>query len=65
MDKTRKQIIKSLRRQGWRIEEGTKHIKCFSPDGETIVTMGRTPSDHRAVRNLKARLRKGGWKDDV
>lgn len=63
MDKTRREIIKSLRRQGWRIEDGGKHIKCYSPDGATIVTMARTASDHRAIKNLKSRLKKGGWKE--
>ena len=63
MDKTRKQIIKSLVRQGWRVEHGSKHIKCFSPDGVTIVTIAVTASDHRALKNTKARLRKGGWKE--
>ena len=63
MDKTYKKIIKSLERQGWRIVVGGKHVKCFSPDGETIVTIANTASDHRALKNNKARLRRGGWKE--
>lgn len=63
MDKARKQIIKSLTRQGWKIVHGKKHVKCYSPDGETIVTMATTASDHRALQNTKARLRRGGWKE--
>jgi hypothetical protein len=55
-----KAIVEALQAQGWRVESG-KHYQAFSPDGTTIVTFARTPSDHRAIKNTIARLRRGGF----
>jgi len=55
-----KAIVEALRAQGWRVESG-KHHKAFSPDGKTLVTFAKTPSDHRALLNTITRLRRGGF----
>lgn len=59
-----KDLIKALREQGWRVEETGRHPVAYAPDGVTIVTLSSTPSDHRAFRNMVARLRRAGfeWK---
>lgn len=47
-------------RQGWRIIEG-RHLKWLPPDREAgIVVTARTPSDHRAIKNIEAELRRHG-----
>jgi hypothetical protein len=60
-----KEITREAERQGWRVGKTKKgHLKFFAPDGESIVTTGGTPSDHRSIDNLIARLRRYGfqWK---
>lgn len=60
-----KEVVAAAERQGWRVEATKKgHLKFFAPDAENIVTTGGTPSDHRALANLIARLRRYGfeWK---
>jgi len=54
-------IFKVILGQGWRIEQTAKnHFRCYSPDGKHIVTTGGTLSDHRAIANIKANLRRYG-----
>jgi hypothetical protein len=60
-----KEIVREAERQDWRVETTKKgHLRFYAPDGETLVTSGGTPSDHRALANLIARLRRHGfvWK---
>lgn len=45
---------------GWTLVRGRRHIKAFSPDESTIVTISMSASDHRALRNVRADLRRGG-----
>jgi hypothetical protein len=53
-------IRRAALEQGWRVEERKAADIWFSPDGATIVTWHRTPSDVRALRNFLARMRHGG-----
>jgi predicted RNA binding protein YcfA (HicA-like mRNA interferase family) len=60
-----KEVIKEAKRQGWRVTTTKRgHLQFYAPDGENIVTAAGTPSDHRALANLIARLRRHGfvWK---
>lgn len=58
-----KEITREAERQGWRVGETKKgHPQFFAPDGENIVTGSGTPSDHRSIDNLVARLRRYGFK---
>lgn len=59
--KNLRKLIKDLEAQGWRVEPSRSGWKCFSPDGVTVVTIHRTPSDHRAGKNILSELRKGGY----
>ena len=47
--------------QGWRIRNRGDKVLLFSPDGQTIVTLHRTPSDHRWLQNAYRDLRRGGF----
>lgn len=53
-------LVRRLRRQGWTAEI-TKggHRRFTSPEGE-VVFGPFSPSDHRAIRNMVARLRRAG-----
>jgi hypothetical protein len=46
---------------GWRVEERQSCWICYSPDGETIVNLHKTPSSQRTLRNKLALLRRGGF----
>jgi hypothetical protein len=51
-------LLRSLKRQGWKHEQrGNGHILLISPNGQTL-TMAATPSDHRALKNVMADVRR-------
>ncbi len=54
-------IVREARRQGWKVLP-TKggHLEFRSPQGQRIFGPS-TPSDWRAVRNLLAHLKRGGF----
>jgi hypothetical protein len=63
-DKSRDfQVIKQAAiDQEWRVERtASNHYQFFSPDGVTAVTAGGTYGDRRALKNLVAQLRRGGF----
>jgi len=62
--KTQKRLQKGLRRAGWRLERYSKGMKCFSPNGEDLVVMHETLSDHRGGKNLMSEFRRAGFKFD-
>lgn len=45
--------------QGWSSKLGGRHYMLRGPDGQT-VTVSKTPSDWRAVKNIRADLRRAG-----
>lgn len=47
-----KKLRRELLREGWRIEQGIKHIKCFHPKGG-YITMSCTPSCRYAAVNAR------------
>jgi hypothetical protein len=60
-----KEVLREAEKQGWKVAySGKGHPMLYAPDGKNIVTTGGTPSDHRALANLVARLRRHGfiWK---
>lgn len=55
------QLIAAAMSQGWRYEESRRgHVRLYSPDGKTIVGHSGTPSDFRAMRNFRSRLKRAG-----
>lgn len=42
---------------GWSIDMRGRHLKLRSPKG-ALVIISRSPSDHRAIRNILSDLRK-------
>lgn len=56
-----RKTYQQARRQDWHIRQGGRnHTLWYSPDGETIITVPSSPSDHRSLRNSLAMLRAAG-----
>ncbi len=62
MNKYLKELVRKARDQGWTVEKN-KHLKWYAPDGQTLIITGFTESDHRALANTLARLRRAGFRD--
>lgn len=50
------ELIKAARNAGWRVKESGGHTKIFPP----VIVIPSTPSDYRAIENLKSLLKKAG-----
>ncbi len=57
-----KKIFAAAEEQGWRVGDTKDGWQLFAPDGENIVTVHGTPSDHRALANTVSRMRQYGFK---
>jgi hypothetical protein len=62
VNKYLKELERKARAQGWRVEK-RNHLKWFAPDGRTMIVSGGTESDHRALQNTLARMRRAGFRD--
>lgn len=54
-----RRILDGLEAQGARIKRTSEGWQVYCPNGE-IVTMHVTPSDHRAMRNARSRVKRNG-----
>jgi hypothetical protein len=53
-------MIRCAHERGWTVEMTSGgHLKWLGPDGQ-LVRSGKTLSDYRAVRNIRARLKRAG-----
>jgi len=53
-----KKLAQVMKGVGWTFEDGSRHVKCFAPDGIAYSTIPKTPSDHRALKNETAAFRR-------
>lgn len=54
-------LIRTLKKQGWRVVHGGKHYKAYPPDRRfPMATLPVSPSDWRAWDNMVASLRRRG-----
>lgn len=61
MNKEIREITVKLEKQGWRIEQATKHIKAWPPDPNMpMVMLPTTPGRGRWKQNLISQLRRSG-----
>lgn len=51
-------FVKELEAAGWRRKPGRKHVKLLAPDGVTVMVVALTPSDRRALTNMRALAKK-------
>jgi hypothetical protein len=54
------ELVAKAEEQGAKVEDRGNKVLVYCPDGETIVTIHKTTSDQRAVKNVRSRLRRGG-----
>ena len=60
MMKELRSLLELATQQGWRVEQrNSNHYKLVSPTGKVVFTSS-TPSDHRALENIKRDLRVNG-----
>lgn len=52
MKKIIKEIINIYKKQGFIFENRKKHLVAIHQDTKKMVTIGRTPSDYRAYKNI-------------
>jgi hypothetical protein len=55
-----KKILKEVKRAGWSVTPGKRHLEIRNPEGRRVATCASTPSDRRAVLNFRADLRRAG-----
>lgn len=51
-------IAREYRKQGWRVTHTRRHLRFSPPGGGPFVIVACTPSDHRALKNIRARLKR-------
>lgn len=56
--------MKEAEEQGFQVKETKKGWLIHTPNGQGSVTIHRTPSDHHAPKNARARLRRYGLESD-
>lgn len=61
MDKDMKRIVKAAEQQGFSVVLSTKGHPVFSRAGRVVATGSGTASDHRALANVIAQLRRAGF----
>ena len=54
------QLVRKAKKQGWRLVQGKQHPRLYPPDGGDYIVMPGSPSDHRAVKNIRAEMRRRG-----
>jgi hypothetical protein len=55
-NKDLRSLLRDAEQNGWTFSRKRKHIKGVRADGK-IVTLGTTPSDWRALKNMQRDLR--------
>lgn len=60
MKKDTMKVLAEAERQGFAVRRTRKGHFLVSKDGRPVVTAAGTPSDHRALANLLAALRRAG-----
>lgn len=51
-----KRLLREAERKGWRVEQRRKHYQAKHMDGVRLVTISLSPSDHRALQNIRKDL---------
>lgn len=60
--KEAKELVDEAVGQGWRLRERPgKHYFLFAPDGAGSVSIPKTPSDVRSLRNAVSIMRRHGF----
>ena len=46
-------FVRELELAGWKRKQGKKHVKLLAPDGVSMMTLSATPSDRKALTNMR------------
>lgn len=58
-DPATEQLARDKIKDGWTVEKTAgNHIKFKPPFGKEVIHAGSTPSDHRAIKNLEAQIKR-------
>lgn len=55
-----KPLVRELRRAGYKVKPGSNHHRILNKNGKFVAPLATTPSDHRALKNQRAQLRRNG-----
>lgn len=59
-DKDLDKFVKKAWASGWWCQWGGQYVKCYSPDGVTIIPVVSTPSSQRTLRRFRSKFRQAG-----
>lgn len=59
-NKQMKNVLKAVRRAGWRYEASTHGVKVFPPNGDRPIPLHRSKGKGHGTSNAIAQLRKAG-----
>lgn len=60
MNRDAKKVLQEAERQGFTPRPVKKGVMYLAPDGRGMVTVHKTPSDHRDLDNMIAQFRRAG-----
>jgi hypothetical protein len=61
LDSDQRHLVEVAVQAGWTVMATRRHVRLIPSDpAQAIVVMGATPSDHRWLRNTRAKLRRSG-----
>lgn len=55
-DKDMREEIDKLKREGWTVENGGKHLKVKTPDGRFQFSVSTSPSRVHAVNDMRKQI---------
>lgn len=59
-DKDWRPLVRGAWDAGWWCVRRKKYIYCYALNGDDIVKVPMTPSDHRTIRNVRAHFARAG-----
>ncbi len=59
-DKDWRPLVQAAWDAGWWVRRGRKYIYCYALNGDDIVKVPMTPSDHRTIKNVRAHFARAG-----
>jgi hypothetical protein len=57
-------LVREAEAQGFMVKDKKMGWMLLTPNGKGSVMIHKTPSDHRALKNARARLQRYGFKAD-
>lgn len=55
-----RELVRHAEHEGWHVDDHGVKVRFLAPDGVTMIVCHKTESDHRAMKNTCARLKRAG-----